>query len=319
MDNLTPTRGYFSGPEGKVNATTWGALAVAALTIIWIMGGKIGEYIVAALTNTLDGMIHLGVIVGVLGVTGAAIIDPKKRVWYLFRMIVRLITTGEIRANPLSIKKIYFERLQAQYKKFTDSVANFRGQLVGMQRKALENHARLADQTAKYGAAVTTKDHDAQVLSSRNMQRLGDLEKLYETNIKELKEAFSKIVRAQEVCKLTMDDVESDIQTSAERIALTNSRTGIVAGLRAVLIGLPDKEMFDEATGVINDRYDQSIGSLDNVLDMTKGIISAADMGDVVALQAAMQKLNQVEEPTHPGVTADPPSSAETGYESLLK
>ena len=85
----SPSRGYFSGPEGKVNATTWGALALGFLLIIWIMGGKIGDYLIQAADNTL----HLAIVGGVLLLIVAALVDPKKRAWYLFRAIVRMLTS----------------------------------------------------------------------------------------------------------------------------------------------------------------------------------------------------------------------------------
>lgn len=84
MDNITPTRGYFSGPEGKVNAITWGAIAVAFFFVVYLMGGSIGDYMVNAADNTL----HLAIVAGILLFVVALLVDPKKRAWYVFRALV---------------------------------------------------------------------------------------------------------------------------------------------------------------------------------------------------------------------------------------
>ena len=282
----SPSKGYFSGPEGKVNATTWGVLALGFFIIVWIMGGKIGDYLVEAADNTL----HLAVVAGVLLLVVAALVDPKKRVWYVFRSLVRLLTSWFIELDPIGIRKSYCERVQAKYQKFTDAVATLRGQLIAAQRKAAINQKDLDEQSALFQSALKRGDQRQEVLLSKQIKRDEILRDQYNASITSLTKFQKVVVRYQEICADTVTDLQADIRFRQEQQALTQATRGISGSIRAILQGLPEKDMYDEAGDVLDTQYDQTLGEFDNVLDLTKDILSNADMRDDAALQAALAK-----------------------------
>lgn len=280
------TRGYFSGPEGKVNATTWGALGLGMAVVIYLMGGSVGDYMVSA----ADNMLHLAIIGGILLFIIAALVDPKKRAWYLFRSLVRWMTSMFIELDPIGIRKSYCERVQAKYEKFTEAVATLRGQLIIAQRKALQNSQELTQQTQLFHAAASRGDQRQEVLISKDIKRKEALKSQYDNSIASLTKIQKVVVRYQEICADTVTDLQADIKFRQEQQALTQSTRSITGGIKAILQGLPEKDMYDEAGDVLDNQYDQTIGEFDNVLDMTKGILTNADLSDDAALQAALSK-----------------------------
>ena len=282
----TPNRGYFSGPEGKVNAATWGVIGLVALVIVWIMGGRIGDYLVEAADNTL----HLVIVIGALLLIVAALVDPKKRAWYVFRSIVRMMTSWFIELDPIGIRKSYVERLKAKQAKFVEAVGVVRGQLIGAQRDAKANQSEYQQHEALFKAARSAGDQRAQISNSRDMQRCDILAKQYAESIGNLSKMQSVVVRYQEICADEIADKESDIRFREKQLKLAKATRGISGAIRGVLQGLPEKDMYDEAGNVLNDIYDQTLGEFDNVLDMTKDILSNANLSDAAALQSALDK-----------------------------
>ena len=282
----TPNRGYFQGPEGKVNVATWGFLALGLLVVVYLMGGKIGDYLVSAADNTL----HLAIVGGIICLIGAALLDPKKRIWYVFRSLIRMLTSWFIELDPIGIRKSYCERVQAKYQKFTDAVATLRGQLIAAQRKAAINEKDLAEQNALFQSAVKRSDQRQEVLLSKQIKRDEILRDQYNASIASLSKFQKVVVRYQEICADTVTDLQADIKFRQEQQALTQATRGISGSIRAILQGLPEKDMYDEAGDVLDSQYDQTLGEFDNVLDLTKDILSNADMRDDAALQAALAK-----------------------------
>lgn len=335
MDNLTPSRGYFSGPEGKVNRNAWITVGLCVAVFMFLMGGRVGEFVLEAVNNSIDtaeGMIHLAFLGGILFLIMAALMDPKKRCWYLFRAVVRYLTSKCINLDPIGIRKSYVERVQAKYEKFTEAVSTLRGQLISAQRKAATNAQELTQQTQLFHVATQHGDQRQQVLLSKAIQRKEALKSQYDNSIASLSKMQKFVVRYQEICADTITDLQDDIKTREEQMALTKATRGITGGIRAILQGLPERDMYEEAGNVIDSQYDQTLGEFDNALDMTKGILTGADLSDDAALQAALAKFENSNTAVVVGKTTKaelmrqiamptftPTSTTSSDYSDLLK
>jgi hypothetical protein len=310
----SPNKGYFTGPEGKVNATTWGVIALGFLVIVWVMGGKIGDYLVSAADNTL----HFAIVAAVLLFIVAALIDPKKRLWYLFRSIVRWLTSMFIELDPIGIRKSYVERLQARYAEFQNAVGTLRGQLISAQRKADAKAAEIRDQEAKFAIAVKKNDRQAELLLANSKVRAQGLLTQYVKSINNLTRMQTVVVRYQEICGVKIADLQDDIKTREEQMALTKATRGISGAISGILRGLPEADMYEEVGAVIDTQYDQALGEFDNILDMTKGAISNADLSDDAALEAALSKY-ELSSGTKQVAAPAPAPQQSTDYSDLLK
>lgn len=286
LNTSTPSRGYFSGPEGKVNATTWGIIGVVAFALVYLMGGQVGDYLVSAADNTL----HLVISISCLLFVAACLMDPKRRCWYLFRSLIRWLTSMFIELDPIGVRRSYVERVQSKYEQFTKAVDTLRGQLIGTRRKAAANAKDLTDQSNLFKAAMQRGDQRSEILLSKDIKRKEILQTQYESSINSLAKSEKIVVRYQEICADTITDMQADIKFRQEQLALTKATRGITGGIKAILRGLPEKDMYDEAGDVLDTQYDATLGAFDNVLDMTKDILSSADLHDDAALQSALAK-----------------------------
>ncbi len=287
MELNTPSRGYFSGPEGKVNATTWGVIGLIAFALIYLMGGQVGDYLVSAADNTL----HLVIACSCLLFIAACLMDPKRRCYYIFRSLIRWLTSMFIELDPIGIRKTYVERMQAKYEEFTKAVGDLRGQLRGIQRLSAQNKQALGNEQALFAAAVKQQNHGQQVLHNNQQQRLGLMDQKYTIAIDKLTGMQTKVLRCQEICGLKIEDLKGDIAAREQDAALARTTRTMSGSLRNILRGLPEEDMYNEAGGVLDAQYDAAMGEFDNILDLTRGVIESADLQDTASLDAALAKM----------------------------
>lgn len=280
------TKGYFSGPEGKVNATTWGLVGLGLAVVVYLMGGAVGDYLVSAADNTM----HLVIVGCALAFVLAALMDPKKRMWYVYRGVIRWLMSFWINLDPIGIRQSYVERLKAKQEKFIEAVGTLRGQLIGMKRDAASNQMELERHEALFKEATKVGDQRAQVSNSKDMQRCQILAKQYAGGIENLTKMQSVVVRYQEICSDEIHDKESDILFRQKQMKLTKATGSISGAIRGILTGLPEKDLYDEAGNVLDTMYDQTLGEFDNALDITKDVLSNANLADGAALQAALSR-----------------------------
>jgi hypothetical protein len=69
------------------------------------------------------------------------------------------------------------------------------------------------------------------------------------------------------------------------------SRKAVGAAM-SILKGLPEKELWDEATLKLENDYSQAIGEVENFLDVTKNILSQSDLQDGADAGKAMEMLD---------------------------
>jgi len=287
MELNQPTRGYFSGPEGKVNATTWGIIGLVAFALVYLMGGQVGDYLVSAADNTM----HLVIVSVCLVFVAACLMDPKKRCWYLFRSLIRWLTSMFIELDPIGIRKTYVERMQAKYEEFTKAVGDLRGQLRGIQRLSQQNATVLQNEQALFAAAVKQQNHGQQVLHNNQQQRLGMMAQKYATAIDKLTGMQTRVLRCQEICGLKIEDLKGDIAAREQDAALARTTRTMSGSLKNILRGLPEEDMYNEAGNVLDAQYDAAMGEFDNILDLTRGVIDSADLQDTASLDAALAKM----------------------------
>lgn len=288
MELNQPTRGYFSGSEGKVNATTWGIIALVATALIYAMGGQIGDYLVSAADNTL----HLIISCGCLLFIAACLMDPKRRCFYLFRSLIRWLTSMFIELDPIGIRKTYVEHMQAKYEQFVKAIGDLRGQLRSVQRLGQTNKVALDNEANLFAAAVRKQDHGQQILHNNQHTRLAVLDQKYTTAADKLTNMLTRVSRCQEICALKIEDLKGDIAARVADQALARSTKTIAGRMSDILRGLPEEDMYAEAGMVLDQQYDQAMGEFDNILDLTKDVVNTADLQDSASLDAALAKMD---------------------------
>jgi hypothetical protein len=256
--------------------------------VVWFFGGPIGDFLVNAVDNTL----HLVIVGGILTFIGALFLDPKKRAWYAYRSFTRFLTSLFVDIDPIGILKSYKERMEGKLSEMQESISALKGQRAKTKKHqednvaALENEYRLMQQAQKVNDAVQLNVHGKQAA------RLEQRKTRYEGEMNRLNLLVNIMDKYYKLCDTTILDMGNEIKyREEERDEARQSRKAVGAAM-SILKGLPEKELWDEATLKLENDYSQAIGEVENFLDVTKDILSQSDLQDGADAEKAMQLLD---------------------------
>jgi hypothetical protein len=278
----------FKRPGSTTNSLINIGVPVAALAVIfYFFGGPIGDFLV----NAVDNMLHLTIVGGFLVFLGALFLDPKKRAWYAYRSLTRFLTSLLVDIDPIGILKSYKERLQGKLNDMMESISALKGQRVKTSKHqqenlaALENEYRLMQQAQKVGDSAALSVHGKQ------SQRLEKRKDRYEGEMNRLNLLVAIMDKYYKLCDSTILDMTNEIKYREEEAKEAKQSRKAVGSAMSILKGLPEKELWDEATCKLENDYAAAIGEVENFLDVTKDILSASDLQDGADAEKAMQLL----------------------------
>jgi hypothetical protein len=291
MESLTSgSASLFKKPGTTTNSLINLVIPLAVISaIVWFFGGPIGGFLVNAVDNTL----HLVLVGGILTFLGALVLDPKKRAWYMYRSLTRYLTGLFVDIDPIGILKSYKERMVSKLHEMMDSISALKGQRVKTKRHqddndtALQNEYRLMQQAQKIGDTGSLGVHGKQAarLEARKQRYAGEMNRL--NLLVNIMDKYYKL------CDTTILDMTNEIgYREQEREEAKQSRRAVGAAM-SIIKGLPEKELWDEATLKLENDYSAAIGEVENFLDVTKDILAQSNLQDGADTDKAMQLLDE--------------------------
>ena len=289
MNALTSAspKGFFSRPEGKVGLVF---PVVVTAAILWFFGSSIGDFLV----NAVDNIAHL-IIVGVgIVLFGWLILDGQLRnlLFYLYRSLMRFITGLFIDIDPIGILKTYKERMEGKLNEMKESLDALKGQRVKVQRRETANLAELQNTYGLLQQAQKKNDTSGMNIQGKQVTRLEAKKTRYAEELKRLSLLITIMDRYYHLCDDTIIDMGNEIKFREEEREEAKADRGVVRGAMAILKGLPEKDMWDEATIKLEQDYTAAMGEVENFLDVTKNILQQSDLQDGVDTEKAMKLLD---------------------------
>lgn len=312
MDNsngpspLASSSGFFSKPEGQLGI--WLPIGIVA-AVIFFFGSAIGAFLV----NALDNMLHFTIVGGILLAILFMAMDPKLRraFFYGYRSLMRwLARVLLISKDPIGVRETYVEEAKKKDERLAQDIQNLRGQRINTQRKAAENKRTLSEQYAQAEIARNTNNARALLLCGHEIARRESLDRQYSEALTNYDKLLTVSVRYQQLCSDIIIDLQRDIIYRKEQQAFSRTTKSVVGNMRAILKGMPGKDMYDDAGEVLDDRYTNALGNVEDFTESMKDMLSGADLQDSAAVQAVIDRMEQREQAllAPPKVdTKDPP------------
>jgi hypothetical protein len=290
MESLTgsSSSNLFSKPGSTTNSIINFAIPAAIIAaVVWFFGGPIGDFLVNAVDNTL----HLVLVGGLLVFIGACFLDPKKRVWYLYRSFTRFLTSLLVDIDPIGILKSYKERMEGKLKEMLESLSALKGQRIKTIKHQQDNLATLDNEYRLMQQAQKVNDQTQLSVHGKQASRLEQRKARYEGELNRLNLLVTIMDKYYKLCDSTILDMGNEITyREQEREEARQSKKAVGAAM-SILKGLPEKELWDEATLKLENDYSQAIGEVENFLDVTKNILAQSDLQDGADTEKAMATL----------------------------
>jgi hypothetical protein len=286
---MTPSispKSFWKRPEGKVGLIP--PIALGALAIyFW---GEIVPFLVNAADNTLHLVLTVIAIVAIFWILADK--NFRNFIFYFYKSAMRLLTSMFVEIDPIGILKTYKSRLVEKLGEMDSALSDIKAERVTLERKMKENQSAYEHSMSLVDAAHKANDQRTLALESKQVGRLEKRLERQKAYYERIMFVVNVLTRYRQVSEDTITDMGRDIEDKElERQESRAYKKGMAAAF-GILRGLPDeKEMYDMSCETLERQYSQAIGEVEHFMDITKDIISKANLEDSAATDAALAKL----------------------------
>jgi phage shock protein A len=273
FDKEFKPKSFWKRPEGTLGA----------IVLLGLLGGA-GYLLVtnmAAITAFMGNILGLTVIILALVAILYMALDPKMRnlISYMYKSVMRKITSIFITIDPIGILKNYIEDLEDNLGKLSEQIGNLMGQSKKLSRMHKENKEEIEKQLRLAKKAKELGDDKNMLLSTRKAARLKDVNENYSQLLKKidiLKRVLKKMYSNSEVL---LEDTKDQVKVKeVERKAIRTSHSAMKSAMN-IIAGNSDKRvMFDAAVEHIADDVANKVGEMERMMELSNDFMSTIDL-----------------------------------------
>jgi len=281
---------FWQRPEGVTGAIVLFALILGAgiLTI------KSIAFIVGALTSGLGLVLTLAV----LGTIIFTILDSKARnlVWYMYKSVMRSITSIFVKLDPIAILKGYVNDLKENLRKMNRQISMLRGQMHKLQELILNNRKEIQSNLTLASQAKETDKQAVLILKSRKAGRLKESNMKLEDLYKKMEILYRVLGKMYENSEVMLEDIQDQVELKEqERKAIHASHSAMKSAM-SIISGDKDKRMvFDMALEAIADDVGNKVGEMERFMDMSENFMRSVDLQNGIFEEEGLKMLEKWE------------------------
>lgn len=290
FENPQGRKSFWKRPEGVT-----GMFFLAALIL---GGGFLILSNLAAIITLMQNVLYLSLMLAALGVIVYMILDPKMRnlIWYMYKSVMRSITSMFVQLDPIGILKSYVEDLEDNLKKMRKQIGLLRGQMRKIQG-LMEQNGQEIDNNLKLAAAARDKGKDQQmVLSSRKAARLKESNQKYQVLYNKMEVMYRILTKMHQNSEILLEDTRDQVKLKEqERKAIRASHSAMKSAM-SVISGDPDKRaMFDMAMENITEDVANKVGEMERFMEMSANFMDSVDLQNGVFEEKGLAMLEEWE------------------------
>ncbi|MGB3800749.1 MAG: hypothetical protein WA952_13120, partial [Lewinella sp.] len=159
-------KSFWKRPEGVTGLL----FLVAILAVVGFVLVNFGAAILSFISTTI-GLVVAGLIVaGLLYM----VFDPRMRnlVFYMYKSVMRAITSMFVQIDPIGILKTYVEELQGNLRKMNKQISQLRAQMHKLKEQIVNNERDIRSNLQIAGKAKESNKRNVMILKSRRAGRL---------------------------------------------------------------------------------------------------------------------------------------------------
>ncbi len=290
IDKNFKRKPYYKRPDGVIGTV---------FLLLLLGAGIYGLYrVMPALVELAENALYLTLMLLVLAALLYVIFDPRMRtlVGYMYKSIMRSITSWFITIDPIGILKNYVRDLEKNLSQMSDQIGNVQGQLHKLTTLIDQNEGEVNNQLALASKAKEKEMDKQMVLASRKAARLKDSNEKYK-NLKKKLEILQRVLnKMYSNSEILLEDTRDQIKVKEEeRKAIRASHSAMQSAMNVIQGDSDKKVMFDEAIEVIADDVAHKVGEMERFMELSSGIMDSVDLQQGVFEDQGLKMLEQWE------------------------
>lgn len=291
MDNTDyKPKSFWKRPEGVT-----GAIFLAGIVL---GGGFLLFSVLPALVALVQTALGLAVTLLVLGNIIYMALDPKMRnlVGYMYKSLMRSITSLFVKIDPIGILKSYVDDLKANLTKMNQQINRLRGQMHKLKELILNNQKEIKNNLEIASQAKRSNQQNVVILKSRKAGRLQESNMKYDDLYKKMEVLYRVLTKMYENSQIMQEDIADQVEVKEqERIAIRSSNSAMRSAM-SVIKGDKDKRaMFDQALEAVADDVSQKVGEMERFMELSDNFMKSIDLQNGVFEEEGLKMLEKWE------------------------
>ncbi len=293
-------KSFWSKKEG-----TTGMIILALLIGAGVYGfSAILPWVITLLQNTL----HTIFLAGALGLIIFLVTDRRVRnlVKYMFKSVMRAITSVFITIDPIGILRNYVSDLERNIRDMTEQLGALRGQMRTLQEEMRKNDQVREESLKAAKIAQERGKKSAFVLKARRAGRLQESNLTYKNLYVKMETLYRVLSKMLEAAQFWYEDLSDEVEVKIRERKMILQGYSVFKKAQKVIQGDPDaKELFDQTLEYMAEDYGQKLGEIEHFMDISQGFIESVDLQNGIYEEDALKELENWEQKTDSLVLGD--------------
>ncbi len=283
-------KSFWKKPEGVTGFLFGGAILFGLGWLAW----KFLPYINVILSNAIYAVIFFVILAGLLYM----IFDPKFRtlIWYMYKVIMRKITSWFVKIDPIAILETYVESLYKNLRDMDMHIGKLKGQMQKL-KTVVETNTREMEQSLRLAEAAKKKGNmDVVVINTRQYGRLEESNKRYQELLAKMEILYRILSKMHTNSEYLVKDIENEVRIRKQEKEAIKSGYSAMRSAMNIIKGDPDKkQMFDQAMEAIVDDVSNKVGEMERFMEVSATFIDSIDIQNGVYEQKGLELLEKME------------------------
>lgn len=290
MDTSFKPKSFWSRPEGTTGA----------VFLLGILGGlgfvlfKYSAAILAFAANTLGLVITLLVLAAIVYM----VLDPKMRalVSYMYKSVMRGITSMFVTIDPIGILKNYIEDLEDNLKKMGTQIGNLKGQMRKLKTIVEDNNKEISNNMLIAKKAKEQDNQQAMLLASRKAARLQESNEKYLALHNKMTILYKVLSKMYSNSEVLLEDTRDQVKVKEQEYKAIKTSHSAMRGAMSIIKGDSDRRaMFDQAMEYVADDVANKVGEMERFMEMSSDFMNSIDLQNGVFEEQGLKMLEEYE------------------------
>ncbi|MEZ4920021.1 MAG: hypothetical protein R2792_13035 [Saprospiraceae bacterium] len=287
---MNTSKPFWRRPEGVTGA-------VFLVGILGAAGYALYQALPTLIQLAQNGL-YLAGMLAALGALVYVVLDPKARnlVWYMYKSVMRAITSIFVQIDPIGILKSYIKDLEKSLKKLSKQIGALRGQMRTLKGTIDQNVIEIRKNMALAEQAKKTGDDKTLTLSTRKAARLNEANQKYDTLYQRMDGLYKILTRMYENSEIVLEDTRDQVVMKEQEYKAIKTSHGAIQSAMSILSGNPDQRaQFDLALESLADDVSSKVGEMERFMDTSKNLMDSIDIKSGVLEEEGLLMLEKWE------------------------
>ncbi len=290
MDSYKP-KSFWQKPEG----TTGSIFAVALLAALGM-----GLYIILpTLIELMQNTIYAILLGLVLLALVYMILDNKVRtlVWYMYKTLMRTITSWFVTIDPVKILEVYVEHLRSSMEKMNGHIMKLKTEIRKLKDLITKNEKDMDNEFAMAKTAKSASNEKQASLSVRQAERLKESNKRLQDLLTKMEGVYNMLMRVHENANYILQDTVNEVDLRKREYSALKAGHSAFRSAMSVIKGDTDKmEIFNMSMERVAADVSTKIGEMERFIELSSDALDRVDLQNAVFEEEGFKSLEAWEQ-----------------------